>query len=94
MSIRPTITELLEHHFVALYPESKDIDGLPRRGFVTDTWLWANNWLAGVDPRAEPAITAAYERLAPAERKVIDTLLADRAFSARYLRVAEVLARY
>ncbi|MCC6624693.1 MAG: hypothetical protein IT385_25815 [Deltaproteobacteria bacterium] len=89
---RGTITTLLERHFVRLYPESKDLDGLPRRAFLTDTWLWANNWLSGVDARAEPAIAAAYARLPAAERKVIDTLLADPAFRARFARASLVLA--
>jgi len=89
---RGTITHLLERHFVRLYPESKDLDGLPRRAFLTDTWLWANNWLSGVDDRAEPAIAAAYARLPTGERKVIDALLSDPAFRARYARASLVLA--
>lgn len=90
---RETITELFERHFVALYPEAKDLDGLPSRKFLTDTWLWANNWLAGVDAREEPAIVAAYERLPAGERRVIDAFVADGGLRLRFARAAEVIAR-
>ncbi|MFO0744337.1 MAG: hypothetical protein U1F43_01515 [Myxococcota bacterium] len=90
---RPTITALFERHFIELYPESKGSDGLPQRTFVTDTWLWANNWLATVDLRDEPAIVAAYERLPAGERRVIDAFVQDGGLRGRFTKAAEVLAR-
>ncbi len=90
--LRPTITRLFERHFLGLYPEAMDLDGLPRRAFLTDTWLWANNWLAVLDGRSNDAITAAYQRLSPGERKVIGAFVRDRDLSRRWARAAEVIA--
>ena len=90
--LRPTITRLFERHFLGLYPEAMDHDGLPRRTFVTDTWLWANNWLAVLDGRPNDAITAAYQRLSPGERRVIGAFVRDRDLCKRWARAAEVIA--
>jgi len=91
-AMRPTITRLFERHFLGLYPEARDLDGLPRRAFVTDTWLWANNWLAVLDGRPEDAIREAYGRLAGGERRVIDAFLRDGTLTPRWTRAASVLA--
>lgn len=90
--LRPTITRLFERHFLGLYPEAMDLDGLPRRTFVSDTWLWANNWLAILDGRSTSAITAAYERLSLPERRVIAAFVRDRDLSRRWARAAEIIA--
>lgn len=91
-SLRPTITRLFERHFLGLYPEARDLDGLPRRAFVTDTWLWANNWLAVLDGRPEDAIREAYGRLSGGERRVIDAFVRDGTLAPRWTRAAAVLA--
>lgn len=90
--LRPVITRLFERHLTGLYPESRDLDGLPRRAFVTDTWLWANNWLAVLDAREPEAIMAAYERLSAPERKVIGAFVRDRELARRWSHAAEVIA--
>jgi len=90
--LRPTITRLFERHFLGLYPEAMDLDGLPRRMFVTDTWLWANNWLAVLDGRPTGAIAAAYERLSLPERRVIAAFVRDRDLSRRWAHAAEIIA--
>ena len=92
VDLRPTITRLFERHFLGLYPEAMDLDGLPRRTFVSDTWLWANNWLAILDGRSNSAITAAYERLSLPERRVIGAFVRDRDLARRWARAAEVIA--
>lgn len=91
-ALRPTITRLFERHFLGLYPEARDLDGLPRRAFVTDTWLWANNWLAVLDGRPEDAIREAYGRLGNGEQRVIDAFVRDGTLAARWTRAAAVLA--
>lgn len=87
------VARLYERHLLALYPEAKDLDGLPLRAFVTDTWLWANNWLAVLDGRPEDAIEKAYHRLGEDERKVIDAFIGEPLIARRYARVPQVLAR-
>lgn len=87
------VARLYERHLLALYPEAKDLDGLPLRAFVTDTWLWANNWLAILDGRPEGAIEEAYHRLGEDERKVIDAFVGEPLIARRYARVPHVLAR-
>lgn len=90
--LRPIITRLFERHLTGLYPESRDLDGLPRRAFVTDTWLWANNWLAVLDAREPDAIAAAYERLSAPERRVIKAFVRDSELARRWSHAAEVIA--
>lgn len=90
--LRPTITRLFERHLLGLYPEAMDLDGLPRRNFVADTWLWANNWLAVLDGRPSDAITAAYQRLSQPERRVIAAFVRDRDLSRRWAHAAEIIA--
>ncbi|HRE91702.1 MAG TPA: hypothetical protein PK095_21470, partial [Myxococcota bacterium] len=87
------VARLYERHLLALYPEAKDLDGLPLRAFVTDTWLWANNWLAVLDGRPEDAIAQAYHRLGADERKVIDAFVGEPLIARRYARVPQVIAR-
>jgi len=87
------ITRLYERHFLDLYPEAKDLDGLPRRNFVTDTWLWANNWLAVLDGRTDEAIERAYRRLPEPERRVIDAFVREPMLAIRWARVPQVIAR-
>jgi len=90
--LRPTIVRLFERHLLDLYPEATDADGLPRRAFVTDTWLWANNWLTALDARSDEAIARAFERLSPAEREVIAAFVRDRDLRGRWAHAAEVIA--
>lgn len=87
------VARLYERHLLALYPEARDLDGLPLRAFVTDTWLWANNWLAVLDGRPEDAIEKAYHRLGDDERKVIDAFVGEPLIARRYARVPQVIAR-
>lgn len=90
--LRPTIARLFERHLTALYPEATDADGLPRRAFVTDTWLWANNWLAVLDGRDDAAIARAFSRLSAPEREVITAFARDRDLRGRWAHAAEVIA--
>lgn len=92
--LRPMITRLFERHLLGLYPEATDLFGLPRRAFVTDTWLWANNWLAINDDRAPEAISAAFQRLSAKERRVIDAFARDRDLAPRWAKAAAVIARH
>lgn len=91
---RPTVTRLFERHLLGLYPEAADRDGLPRRAFVSDTWLWANNWLSALDMREPAAIASAFSRLSDPERAVIRAFARDRELARRWARAAEVIAAY
>lgn len=87
------IARLYERHLLELFPEARDLDGLPLRAFVTDTWLWANNWLAILDGRPEAAIEEAYLRLGHDERKVIDAFVREPLIARRFARVPLIIAR-
>ena len=91
-ALRPTITRLFERHLLGLYPEATDPDGLPKRAFVADTWLWANNWLTVLDGREDDAIVLAFGRLSAPERKVIAAFAGDPDLRQRWAHAAAVIA--
>lgn len=90
---RALITTVYERHFLGLYPEASDAAGLPKRTFFNDTWLWASNWLSAVGDRPAPAIRAAYDRLGPRERAVIDAFAHEPLTAARFPGPTAVLRR-
>jgi len=90
---RELITSVYERHFVALYPEAKDAIGLPKRAFFNDTWLWASNWLSEVGHLPDDTVTAAYGRLGPRERHVIDAFVADDLIAERFPGPCALLRR-
>lgn len=57
-----TVELLVETRFVGLYPEARDIDGLPRHAFFDDPWLWAGNWLFEAAHRSKEGIGASVQR--------------------------------
>ncbi len=57
------IVELLvETRFIGLYPEARDVDGLPRHSFFDDPWLWAGNWVFEAAHRSQEGLSPAVDR--------------------------------
>ncbi len=89
-----TMSRLYERHFGALYPASLGPDGLPRRGRLPDTALWALNWLHAVERFVPLRRLAAVEalRARPEELRVLRALSSEPGVSREVPRTAAALA--